>query len=429
MKTKPKYSAFAIAIGLAVTCAGAGYADYQDNRSESLKLSYEAGNLLKSHDFAGAETLLRRAVSLDSSNKPAQYNLGWVLYKQNKYRDAVDPLRRAAELAPDDAGVKSMLAHCYKETGDYRNATNLLERGFSSASSAKDKSQMLELMAFCYSKLKDTRRTADAYRQLVVLNPTDEKYLFYFADSLQKNGNLAEAQKVYTLYQTRFSSGPHRVEAVQAVEKLKHEGKPPQWLGRWPAMPVKVCLLDPVTPVRGYHQNYRALVGRAAQTWQEQSGGLIKFVFVDKPETAQIVIHWTDDTKSLKEGGSGSQSVGLTNLRNLKPGQISAAEISLLTIDKNTNQPFRDLALESVALHEFGHALGLPHSSSPADVMFPWENNEGNTHTRLSARDLSWIKTLYSLGNPAGGKTANEVDNRSAATRKPAVIVRGKSAR
>jgi predicted Zn-dependent protease len=63
-----------------------------------------------------------------------------------------------------------------------------------------------------------------------------------------------------------------------------------------------------------------------------------------------------------------------------------------------------DREVEAAAAHAMGHALGLPHSASPADVMFP-----GNTATAPSPDDLAALAALYSLPN---GARISEEDGR-----------------
>jgi predicted Zn-dependent protease len=53
------------------------------------------------------------------------------------------------------------------------------------------------------------------------------------------------------------------------------------------------------------------------------------------------------------------------------------------------------------AAHAMGHALGLPHSDSERDVMYP-----RNTARNLSTRDFGTVDALYRL--PNGAKIAEK---------------------
>jgi hypothetical protein len=92
--------------------------------------------------------------------------------------------------------------------------------------------------------------------------------------------------------------------------------------------------------------------------------------------------------------------LGQTSTRWIQEGGRARLEVigfRLALTSPINGKPLATRAIELTAAHEMGHALGLPHSDEPRDVMYAT-----NTALTLSARDYKAMQALYRLPNGAG---------------------------
>lgn len=152
---------------------------------------------------------------------------------------------------------------------------------------------------------------------------------------------------------------------------------------RWPdryGKPIRVHIVEGGAP--GYLPKMARFARDAFDRW-EQTGVGIKFQVVSDSAHADVMIRWIDHFDFDR--------AGQTDLTWDQAGRVRRASISL-ALRTHTGVVLPDPALLSVAVHEAGHALGLPHSPDTSDVMFP-----ATRTSTLTERDRRTIEVLYRL--------------------------------
>jgi hypothetical protein len=133
----------------------------------------------------------------------------------------------------------------------------------------------------------------------------------------------------------------------------------------------------------GFLPEMTSEVRTAFDLWSPAAAGL-RFLEQDDTVGADMTIRWADTLEADRAGA--------TDVTWDKGGRIHRVTVYLRTRSPTTGQPFGAEARRAIALHELGHALGLPHSTHPEDVMYPVA-----TATALTDRDRFSLRLLYEL--------------------------------
>ena len=154
-----------------------------------------------------------------------------------------------------------------------------------------------------------------------------------------------------------------------------------------------------------------ALAQWSLGAWQRESGNAFTLRKSATEEHARIRFHWASGTDSLYgetqstmiDGKRGANIYVLPNLTTLGP-DIAAA---------GRNDPLiREAVVYLTCLHESGHALGLPHTRSFADIMYAF--GYGGDIVEYFQRYRRLLRTRADIPSHSGISDADRVNIRRA---------------
>ncbi len=136
------------------------------------------------------------------------------------------------------------------------------------------------------------------------------------------------------------------------------------------------------TPIHGCQAGDKELARWALEAWQRESGGALVFEKGPGEEHSQIRLHWANGTSSLY----GETEPTLVDGKR-------GADVYVLpsVVPPGADALLRDAIVYLTCLHESGHALGLVHTRSFADIMYSFQY--GGDITAYFGRYRALLKT------------------------------------
>jgi len=181
-------------------------------------------------------------------------------------------------------------------------------------------------------------------------------------------------------------------KAPQYHDRIAAPGHPYEVIGaRWSTKALRFALVG--SPPAYLGKSAFDAVRRAFATWTSATG--FELTEERRPERAEIRVLWTPGRAGDPDSPDPFYGPGDKVAVGWYPYPFSgglAGDLHLDTAEQWATDPAQGLDVETVALHEIGHCLGIGHSRMPDSIMYPTYAREKRV---LDAADVAEVARHY----------------------------------
>lgn len=191
------------------------------------KIYLHACELHRSGQYPEAQAHYTRLLEHFPESSSLHYNMGLLLYDQEKYSESLDHYLQALEASDDDPDLLFNLGLCLKKCGKVNEAI-LVYEGL--AKLTPDDIDCLYNLACCYREIHEHGKAIDLLRRVLQLQPAHRSATNNLAYLLHLQGNLHEAK---LFYQRLLELDPHHQAArhmLASVQGKKVSNAPEEYI-------------------------------------------------------------------------------------------------------------------------------------------------------------------------------------------------------